>query len=102
MRTFGRTACAVAIVAFLATIECRAESPHYVFVLPDGYVGWIQVIFSSPGTLRWCMSMNALSLGLINPGYLKPVHWGTYLLARMMSSFTAVSMPTTKRSCPQC
>jgi hypothetical protein len=27
----------------------RSELPHYVFVLPDGYVGWIQVIFLSPG-----------------------------------------------------
>jgi hypothetical protein len=25
------------------------ELPHYVFVLPEGYVGWIQVIFMSPG-----------------------------------------------------
>src|SRR6202008_1476966 len=23
------------------------ELPHYVFVLPDGYVGWIHVVFSS-------------------------------------------------------
>ncbi len=52
MRTFGRTVSTVAIVAFLATIECRAESPHYVFVLPDGYVGWIQVIFDSPGAAK--------------------------------------------------
>lgn len=49
MRTFGRTASTVGIVVLLATIGCRAESPHYVFVLPDGYVGWIQVIFDSPG-----------------------------------------------------
>ena len=25
----------------------RAESPHYIFVLPDGYSGSIQVIFDS-------------------------------------------------------
>jgi hypothetical protein len=39
----------ILIVAFVATIGCKAESPHYVFILPDGYVGWIQVIFDSPG-----------------------------------------------------
>jgi hypothetical protein len=39
----------VAILAFLATIGCSAKLPHYVFVLPDGYVGWVQVIFDSPG-----------------------------------------------------
>jgi hypothetical protein len=26
-----------------------AKLPHYVFILPDGYTGWIQVIFDSPG-----------------------------------------------------
>ncbi len=23
--------------------------PHYSFILPDGYIGWIQVVFSDPG-----------------------------------------------------
>lgn len=48
MKGFGRTASTVAIIVFLAALPCKAESPHYVFVLPEGYVGWIQVIFSSP------------------------------------------------------
>jgi uncharacterized protein DUF6843 len=50
MRAFGSMVCMVAIMALIATIGCRSESPHYVFVLPDGYVGWIQVIFDSPGS----------------------------------------------------
>ena len=24
------------------------ERPHYLFVLPDGYVGWVQIIFNDP------------------------------------------------------
>ena len=48
-RTFGLAVCAVATVAFFASIGLKAESPHYVFVLPDRYTGWIQVIFESPG-----------------------------------------------------
>jgi hypothetical protein len=27
-----------------------AKLPHYIFILPDGYTGWIQVIFDSPGS----------------------------------------------------
>ena len=37
----------VAIVAFLGMTGCRVESPNYIFVLPDGYLGSIQVIFDS-------------------------------------------------------
>ena len=47
MRSFGLTVSTVTVVAFPATIESGAESPHYVFVLPDSYVGWIQVIFDA-------------------------------------------------------
>jgi hypothetical protein len=31
---------------------CKSERPHYVFVLPDGYVGWIQVVFGSDDAPR--------------------------------------------------
>jgi len=24
--------------------------PHYTFVLPDGYVGWVQIVFNDPGS----------------------------------------------------
>jgi hypothetical protein len=39
-----------AAVMLLATSALAEKLPHYVFLLPDGYTGWIQVIFDSPGS----------------------------------------------------
>lgn len=71
MRTFGPRACTVAIVAFLATVGCRAKSPHYLFVLPDGYVGWIQVIFDSPGAPQVVANQGRFVLRVDKSGVLK-------------------------------
>jgi hypothetical protein len=35
------------LLAILFPIYGRAK-PHYTFVLPDGYVGWVQIIFNDP------------------------------------------------------
>src|SRR5215475_1545264 len=32
--------------------------PHYTFILPDGYIGWIQVIFNDPQTPRLPVEKN--------------------------------------------
>lgn len=29
-------------------LVCGRGKPHYTFILPDGYVGWVQVIFNDP------------------------------------------------------
>jgi hypothetical protein len=29
----------------------KKPKPHYTFILPDGYIGWVEVIFSDPGAL---------------------------------------------------
>lgn len=41
------TVSCAALVAVLAPCGW-AKRPHYTFVLPDGYVGWVQVIFGDP------------------------------------------------------
>jgi hypothetical protein len=41
----------LATFMLLATVSASASKlPHYIFILPDGYRGWIQVIFDSPGS----------------------------------------------------
>ena len=40
-----------ALLLFIASFAVCLHSkptkhPHYTFVLPDGYVGWVQVIFN--------------------------------------------------------
>ena len=36
---------AVALLAFMAPANAFGEKDHYEFILPDHYVGWVQVIF---------------------------------------------------------
>jgi hypothetical protein len=38
----------VSLLLQVSLTGCNREHPHYVFVLPDEYVGWIQVVFDSP------------------------------------------------------
>ena len=41
----------IAVMMILVSTDlCAEKLPHYIFVLPDGYTGWIQVIFDSPGS----------------------------------------------------
>lgn len=44
----ARVALLAAFLAPSVSAGAKHSLPHYVFILPDGYVGWIQVIFSSP------------------------------------------------------
>ncbi len=39
--------CFVILLAFLIPV-CGRPKPHYTFILPDGYVGWVQIVFSDP------------------------------------------------------
>jgi hypothetical protein len=43
------------------TIVIPTNPPHYAFVLPDGYVGWVQVIFNDPKTSRHWEGLNLAS-----------------------------------------
>jgi hypothetical protein len=52
-------------------IACRAELPRYVFLLPDGYVGWIQVIFDSPGAPKLILRRGRVFLRIDKSGVLK-------------------------------
>src|SRR5215813_2938707 len=70
MRTFERAICTIAIT-LSSTIAYSAELPHYVFVLPDGYVGWIQVIFDSPGAPGLLLRHGRVVLRIDTSGVLK-------------------------------
>jgi uncharacterized protein DUF6843 len=39
-----------AIILFVSIMQqlAWAKSPHYTFILPDRYVGWVQIIFNDP------------------------------------------------------
>jgi len=59
----------LAFLIILATVSASAQrSPHYVFVLPDGYTGWIQVIFNSPGSAPLKLERNNTILEIDNSG----------------------------------
>jgi hypothetical protein len=38
----------VVIFGYLHSSSARDKHPHYVFELPNGYVGWVQIIFNDP------------------------------------------------------
>jgi hypothetical protein len=47
------------------------QDPHYVFVLPDGYTGWIQIIFASPHAPKPESSHNGFVFRLNDSGILR-------------------------------
>jgi hypothetical protein len=40
-------ACALILLIGISPLDGR-DRPHYTFILPDGYVGWVQVVFNDP------------------------------------------------------
>jgi hypothetical protein len=38
----------VLLFVAVAIPQALAKSPHYTFILPDKYVGWIQIVFNDP------------------------------------------------------
>jgi uncharacterized protein DUF6843 len=40
------------LFVFLASHLAWAKHPHYTFILPDKYVGWVQIIFNDPQASR--------------------------------------------------
>ena len=52
----------IALVAFaLQASATRGKDPRYIFILPDGYVGWVQIVFNDP---------KAASLPMKDGGYI--------------------------------
>jgi hypothetical protein len=79
----SRKAIFLVFLLYLALAQASArERPHYLFVLPDGYVGWIQIIFNDPqapppilhyteAQIRTvCMAGATLQAGGTSPGVL--------------------------------
>jgi uncharacterized protein DUF6843 len=58
-------------IAIISVLPCSAALPHYVFVLPDGYVGWIQVIFDSPDSPRLVLRHGRVVLRIDKSGVFK-------------------------------
>jgi len=64
----------IARVVVLLTLVPAAwgkQDPHYAFVLPDGYTGWIQIIFGSPDAPRPEFSHNRFILRVDDSGVLR-------------------------------
>ncbi len=49
-RNVKRIGFAGALILFICAASNRAwaKHPHYTFILPDQYVGWIQIVFNDP------------------------------------------------------
>ena len=45
--------------------------PHYEFVLPDGYIGWVQIIFQSPDISAPPFAINKFTIRLDDSGIYK-------------------------------
>ena len=43
-----RLASLILWLLFVAATLAAAKPPHYTFILPNGYVGWVQIIFFDP------------------------------------------------------
>jgi hypothetical protein len=43
-----RVLVAIFLAVVLQTATASSKRPRYVFVLPNGYVGWVQIIFNDP------------------------------------------------------
>jgi hypothetical protein len=54
--------CAVALPAK------PSRHPHYTFVLPDGYVGWVQIIFNDPKGEHLTWRKNAYEINVPDSG----------------------------------
>jgi len=61
----------IVLLLTLAPAGWGKQDPHYAFVLPDGYTGWIQIIFNSPRAPRPELSHNRFVLRVDNSGILR-------------------------------
>ena len=61
------------VVTMIFVGECAqaAKLPHYIFILPDGYTGWVQIIFSSPGSARLVLEHDNAVLRIKDDGVIR-------------------------------
>jgi len=76
-RLGARIAAAILLLSF-ATIGSARKLPHYTFVLPDGYTGWIQVIFQAHDAQVPVFSKDRILLRVDETGVLKTSMIHTY------------------------
>jgi hypothetical protein len=67
----SRWALAAILLLMLAPKGWGHKLPHYVFILPDGYVGWIQIVFASPSAPEPIETHNGIILRVDDSGVLK-------------------------------
>ena len=67
---FG-SALAAFLLLILAPMGSGRKLPHYAFILPDGYVGWIQIVFASPNSPEPVETHNRIILRIDDSGVLK-------------------------------
>jgi hypothetical protein len=58
----------IVLLLALVPVAWGKQDPHYAFVLPDGYTGWIQIIFASPKAPRPEFSHNRFLLRVDDSG----------------------------------
>ncbi len=57
------------IASFAACLPSNStKHPRYTFVLPDGYVGWVQVIFNDPQAVSFAWRNSAYEIDVPEPG----------------------------------
>jgi hypothetical protein len=60
----------LALLLALAPSGWGRQDPHYTFILPDGYTGWIQIIFAAPHGPKPQFSHNGFVFRLNDSGIL--------------------------------
>ena len=59
----------IALSLFSPPVSARGRAhPHYTFVLPEGFVGWIQVVFNDPHANQLHWEQNAVFIDVPDSG----------------------------------
>jgi hypothetical protein len=74
----SKGALAVTLLLMLAPAGWGHKLPHYTFILPDGYTGWIQVVFQSPNAPESLEARNKIILRVDDSGVLKVSMYHAY------------------------
>ena len=73
-----RTLLGTLLALIVTSNACAKKLPHYEFVLPDGYIGWIQIIFQSPNAPNPPFANNKFTIRLDDSGVYKTGMYHTY------------------------
>lgn len=76
---FARAVCFAIATCGIVTVPSSArEKPHYVFLLPDGYTGWIQVISNARNARQPVVEHGNLVLTIDDSGVFRSPTYHTY------------------------